>query len=273
MNFTENVYEIGFVILSSVGGGALIIGGLSSWLGKVWANRILESEKAKYTRELDTIRHQFQVELNRVSIIHENQKVSFRNVIMALSKAIKALEQEYDERWHPISDRKYDELRNVVIEESLFLGKDGENALGVFLRFFGKTTFFPEIDIQSDQMLRNIYEHLNYIDTRIREYFRKRIGLSDENNPLLEVHLLDIALILNDYHPRGGRFTLADHLCFRFDVTPLVLIEKYKSNLSDLEVWMHKFIESVESDDDDKRLYFEDLSKIRLYLALLDAKI
>lgn len=272
MKPTDNIYEVAFILLSSVGGAVLIIGALSSWLGKVWADRILESEKAKYARELDSIRHQFQVELNRVSIIHENQKVSFRNVIMALSTAIKALEQAYDETWHPINDRKYNELKNVVIEESLFLGKEGENALGVCLKFFGKSTYFPEIDIQSDRMLRNIYEFLNYIDTRIREYFRKRIGLSDEEDPLLEVYLLDICLILNDYHPRGGRYELDENFRFRFDIPPLVLIERYKLNLDLLRIWMQKFVVAVESDDDDKRFYFEDLSKIRLYLKLIGSK-
>ena len=273
MKPTENIYEIAFILLSSVGGAALIIGGLSSWLGKVWANRILESEKTKYAKELDSIRHQFQVELNRVSIIHENQKVSFRNIIMALSVAIKSLEQAYDETWHPINDRKYDELKNIVTEESLFLGKDGESALGVFLKFFGKSTYFPEIDIQSDRMLRNIYEFLNCIDTRIREYFRKRIGLSDEENPLLEVYLLDICLILNDYHPRGSRFELDENFRFKFDIPPLVLIERYKSNIDSLRAWMQRFVEAVESDDDDKRFYFENLSKIRLYQKLFAPKV
>jgi hypothetical protein len=62
----ENVYQIAFIILSSVGGAAVIIAALSSWLGKVWANRILESDKAKYTQELDKIRHQFQIELDQL---------------------------------------------------------------------------------------------------------------------------------------------------------------------------------------------------------------
>lgn len=127
----EKYYQIGFVLLSSAGGAALIIAALSSWLGKVWANRILESDRARYAKELDNIRHQFEIERNQLSIIHENQKNSFQRVIKSLYKSIKALEQEYDEEWYPVSSKHYDELKQVIIEESLFLGNEGERALNI----------------------------------------------------------------------------------------------------------------------------------------------
>lgn len=162
-------------------------------------------------------------------------------------------------------------MKSIVIEESLFLGKDGENALDIFLRFFGKSTYFPEIEIQPDRMLRNVYEYLTYIDGRIREYFRKRIGLSDEENPLFEVYLLDVCLILNDYHSKGNRFTFDDIFNFDFDSPPLVLIEKYNSNLDVLKANMKKYIEVVEVDDKNGKFYFEDLSRMRRYLKFIDS--
>jgi len=35
------VYDVAFAIIISLGGGGIIVFALSSWLGKVWANRIL----------------------------------------------------------------------------------------------------------------------------------------------------------------------------------------------------------------------------------------
>ena len=186
----ENIYQIAFILLSSVGGAAIIIAALSSWLGKVWANRILESDKARYAKELDKIRHQFEIERNQLSIIHDNQKHSFQRIIKSLQKSIKSLEQEYDEQWHPINGKHYDEFKEVAIEESLFLGYEGERALSIYLKFFGRSISFPETPYQSDKMLRNIYEHLIFISERIREYFRKRIGLSNEENPLRDVKFI-----------------------------------------------------------------------------------
>ena len=44
------------VIPGSLGGGAFIVVGLSSWLGKVWANRILEADRRRYNEQLERIR-------------------------------------------------------------------------------------------------------------------------------------------------------------------------------------------------------------------------
>jgi Glu-tRNA(Gln) amidotransferase subunit E-like FAD-binding protein len=42
-------------MLASVGGGAVILLALSSWFGKVWANRILEADKLKYQHALEAV--------------------------------------------------------------------------------------------------------------------------------------------------------------------------------------------------------------------------
>ncbi|GHF94021.1 hypothetical protein [Thalassotalea marina] len=41
----EDVFKIITAVITSVGAAGVIIFGLSNWLGKVWANRILEREK------------------------------------------------------------------------------------------------------------------------------------------------------------------------------------------------------------------------------------
>ena len=51
------------VIIGSFGGGGAIVLILSSWLGKVWANRLMTSEKAKYSQELETLKIQLQEQL------------------------------------------------------------------------------------------------------------------------------------------------------------------------------------------------------------------
>ena len=53
----DEIFKISGAILGSVGGAAVIIVGLSSWLGKVWANRILEKDKLAYSSELERIKN------------------------------------------------------------------------------------------------------------------------------------------------------------------------------------------------------------------------
>ncbi len=48
--------EIILSLITGFGGGAVLIFALSSWLGKVWANRILEKDRARYEKEMEDFR-------------------------------------------------------------------------------------------------------------------------------------------------------------------------------------------------------------------------
>ncbi len=52
----EDIINISNSILISLGGGAFIIFALSSWLGKVWANRLMTKERNEYAIELAKLR-------------------------------------------------------------------------------------------------------------------------------------------------------------------------------------------------------------------------
>ena len=62
MSFTDTFSIVG-AVLASFGGGAAIVLAFSSWLGKVWANRLMEADKSKFAGELESLR----VELTRAS--------------------------------------------------------------------------------------------------------------------------------------------------------------------------------------------------------------
>lgn len=52
----QEVLTIGAWVVASLGGGGLIVLGLSSFLGKVWADRLMESERARHNQELERLR-------------------------------------------------------------------------------------------------------------------------------------------------------------------------------------------------------------------------
>ena len=47
-------------VLSSVGIGGAIVAGLSSWLGKVWADRLMVKETAKFREDLECLTKQLE---------------------------------------------------------------------------------------------------------------------------------------------------------------------------------------------------------------------
>jgi hypothetical protein len=52
----EETIRIAATILLSLGGGGAIVFSLSSWLGKVWADRIMAKERANFEREITSLK-------------------------------------------------------------------------------------------------------------------------------------------------------------------------------------------------------------------------
>jgi hypothetical protein len=54
----SDVFSIAAAVVGALGGGAAIVFALSSWLGKVWANRLMEADKARHVRDLKALESQ-----------------------------------------------------------------------------------------------------------------------------------------------------------------------------------------------------------------------
>lgn len=63
----SELFEVAVSVLASVGSGGAIVLGLSSWLGKVWAERLMEKEKAHYQKELEDFKAQLSREGERTA--------------------------------------------------------------------------------------------------------------------------------------------------------------------------------------------------------------
>jgi hypothetical protein len=53
---TPSIYEVALAVISSVGGASLIILALSTWLGKVWAKRLMQNEVSKHAEKLESLK-------------------------------------------------------------------------------------------------------------------------------------------------------------------------------------------------------------------------
>lgn len=60
MNITSIIWSTAGAILVSLGGGGVIVFALSSWLGKVWATRMADAERARFARELEYYKSELQ---------------------------------------------------------------------------------------------------------------------------------------------------------------------------------------------------------------------
>lgn len=127
----EILRTVGSVLFSIAGGGAIVFA-LSSWLGKVWANRILESDKtkyqtaleeakAKYHREVEEQLHLLRDRIERRQFIHRLQfETEFRAYVTLWKRLIFAQSAALDLRpmfdhYKPgqtVEERKIERLNN-----------------------------------------------------------------------------------------------------------------------------------------------------------------
>ena len=62
----REILEIGAAIVLSFGVSGTVIFGLSSWLGKVWASRILEQDRLRYQGELERVKNELEATAKRL---------------------------------------------------------------------------------------------------------------------------------------------------------------------------------------------------------------
>ena len=113
-------------ILGSIGVGCAIVVGLSSWLGKIWAERLMAQETAKYREELERLAKQLERK-NYVS------KVRF-DAEFAIYRELCALTDEMERTVYMLFPAQIDYLpRDEEAKKEVFL-KRYENANSAYVR-------------------------------------------------------------------------------------------------------------------------------------------
>lgn len=72
------ILQIAATIIVSIGAAGGIIAGMASWLGRVWANRLMEADRARHARELETLRATLKAENDKYIKQMQNELDIFR---------------------------------------------------------------------------------------------------------------------------------------------------------------------------------------------------
>src|SRR4029077_6623718 len=123
MSYIDTFKWIGTVLFSVGSGGAIVVG-LSAWLGKVWAQRLMEGERHQHAKELErdrgnygqdleTLKSRFeeahrrlQSELDKTIYAHQLRTQTEFNALMELWKRVPPLESAMGsvETWLKLKD-------------------------------------------------------------------------------------------------------------------------------------------------------------------------
>jgi len=269
------ILKITLAILANLGFSAAIILGFSNWLGKVWANRIMVSEKAKYSKELDEIKHRFQLEQQRLSIVYENQKNSFKRIIDVMYDTTASIvPYDYDQPWETLEHDKFKKFNKVINEESLFIDENAVLALKFLVYILSDAIYYPgEGERPTDNELGKIYMKSNFVSEAIREYFKVKVGLEGEKDPLNDVYMLEACDILNNrFMLSGDIFTQEKVLIMKENETFESFMLNVNNNSSILKKELTRFIEEIEKKEEIGIYKYRYLIKAKKYLKKINWK-
>jgi hypothetical protein len=91
MNIDE-VFKIAAAVIASIGGSALILAAFSSWLGGVWAKRMLQNERAKHSETLEGIKKELDLLKQKELTRHFDKLAIYKDVVHLVSEILRELE-------------------------------------------------------------------------------------------------------------------------------------------------------------------------------------
>lgn len=104
---TSEIWRLILLVIGSIGGASVIIVGLASWLGKIWADRLLEKQKAVYAQDLEKLKQQLTIENEQRKIYFDltrNQSQRYTetkfNLYLDLWNKLQDLKLVADLLWH-----------------------------------------------------------------------------------------------------------------------------------------------------------------------------
>lgn len=139
------VFEVSTAILTSLGGGGLIVYKLSGYLGKMWADRALAKQKQEYaflniafTSQLDLATRRIQVELDALGHLHKLRTQAEFEKLQELWKSVAMLRSALNQ----LAD---DELELFgALEDSLLKIYNGKRSREFLERYAGVRTLLDQ---------------------------------------------------------------------------------------------------------------------------------
>jgi len=179
-------------------GGAGVLGFLFRDPLKKAFEKLIDS---RFDERLAKIKHELDLEQQKMSIVYQNQKDSFRNVLMGMHNAMAAIEKEIagEADWRPISQEPVEIFSRVMAQESLFLDAASDRALRLFREVMWEAVQYED-QIPSGGKVWRAHDQMKFIADRTAQHFRVRVGLAEgELDPLLDIDILGACRAINRY--------------------------------------------------------------------------
>lgn len=88
----EDALKIFVTGLVSIGGGSVVVLGLSTWFGKLWADKILAKQTSKLAAQLESTKRELDVVMQTTLRFQNDKMVIYRAVIDSVARLLASLD-------------------------------------------------------------------------------------------------------------------------------------------------------------------------------------
>jgi len=192
----NGAWSIALSVLATLGGGGAIVFALSSWLGKIFASRIAEREKARHARDLEEAKS----ELSASAADRERR----------LKSLMQHYERQVEEFYGPLFNTVHQVFAANRIQRDILNAKDASgaqclsaDAAEVVKDYYQKTYFYPLHDdiikiirsklylVEGSEIPRSFYEYLAHA------------AQERDQRTLWKEHRIDTAFLPGQPWPQG----------------------------------------------------------------------
>lgn len=191
MNDLKLVIEIASAIIAAVGGASILILSFSSWLGKVWADRILSKEKAQQASDLEEFKNRLllQSEIHKIRL--KKSEVIFAKEIEAASNLVALIRDilpshtRPDMEWYDACDEIAANFGNIEYILKDFLRNHGavlsneiRKLISLSMGISGEHKFnnnSVEISTESNKAANDLCEYLMQAENLILDNIKSQI--------------------------------------------------------------------------------------------------
>ncbi|SME96600.1 hypothetical protein [Desulfovibrio gilichinskyi] len=199
MEFGEAM-GIASAVVVSFGGGAAIIAACSSWLGKIWADRLMEKEKARYNKDLEVLKNDLvqQTEDFKNNLIQQTESVKMKyqkseilfrleleaaSAFIALSIKVNPRNDFPGKDWGEVCSetiqdfpRIEDMLLNYMSTWGAILSGEAKNEFDEALSLIFNHKFGDDTSSRTaDEAVREFFERLDKVESIMKDQIRTQV--------------------------------------------------------------------------------------------------
>ncbi len=168
----------------------------------------LESYKTELNSKIEVIRHDNNVSHLRTSLFFDHQRSAFADLIMKMAEVNDEWWRCYDpddgEFRVPVPKNGKKQFEKLLNTHQLFLDDECNIPLSMVCNAYSRSLpFINSSDPESEEIQPDSYDvarYVDYLQPRIASIFRSKIGITENDNCLLEVVILQAMELFNKLH-------------------------------------------------------------------------